>query len=158
MKCLTGSKSFFPLSDQLHASQWATREVGSWQLSKQEPRGLEGSLLPRPCVRREGRAGIGHILGLRRAILTGCGVQQEETALMNRLDRAQGWPPGRRWGHTRQSQAKCHPWEFGVEADMGPIRGAKEVYGMDEHLVFDKSPRLDLCILVSRVFHFWSPL
>ena len=37
---------------------------------------------------------------------------------------------------------------------MGPIRGAKEVYGMDEHLVFDKSPRLDLCILVSRVFHF----
>lgn len=43
MNCLTGSKLFFPLSDQLHVSQWVTQEVGSWRLSltpKHKPRGL----------------------------------------------------------------------------------------------------------------------
>lgn len=48
-------KVIFPLSDQLHASQWATREVGSWRLSKQEPRGLEGNLLPRPLCAKGGQ-------------------------------------------------------------------------------------------------------
>lgn len=45
-------------------------------------------------------------------------------------------------------QAKSHPWEFGVEAEMGPIPGT-EVHGVEKHLVFDKSLHLDLCILLS---------
>lgn len=41
-----------------------------------------------------------------------------------------------------------------MEAEAGPIPGAKDVYGIDADLVFDKSLLLDLYILLSCVFHF----
>lgn len=154
MKCLTGSKLFFPLSDQLHVSQWATQEVGSWRLSltpKHKPRGLvqRAAYCHASLCSRGGQGWHPPRVGLRGPVLTGCGVQWDETALLS-------WTAGQNAGLTtwerlrtgQAGQAESHPWEFGVEAEMGPIQGTK-VHGTDKHLVFDTSLHLDLCILLS---------